>query len=113
MPEVIKAIVAEFKRLKEVSLAETELQKVKDHLVGGLMLGLETSDDLARFYGGQEIIERKMMTPQEIASRIQAVTPQEVKDVAQDLFRDKSLNLAVIGPIEAGDQLRSALKIEG
>ena len=112
LPEVIKAITAEFKRLKEEPIPQTELQRVKDHLIGSLMLGLETSDDLARFYGGQEVIERKIMMPEEIASHIQAVTAEEIKEVAEDLFRDERLNLAVIGPIQNGDQLRPALKIE-
>src|SRR3972149_10976201 len=57
LQEVIDAITSEFKRLKEEPVSQAELQKVKDHLIGGLILGLETSDDLARFYGGQEIIE--------------------------------------------------------
>ena len=111
LQEVIDAITSEFKRLKEEPVSEAELQKVKDHLIGGLMLGLETSDDLARFYGGQEIIERKIMTPEEIASNIQAVTAEEIKEVAKDLFKDGGLNLAVIGPIKNSDELQSVLQI--
>jgi len=111
LPEVVKAIIAEFKRLRDEPISSVELQKVKDHLVGGLMLGLETSDDLARFYGGQEIIERKIMTPEEIASNIQAVTAEEIKEVAKDLFKDGGLNLAVIGPIKNSDELQSVLQI--
>ena len=111
LPEVGKAIIAEFKRLRDEPISSVELQKVKDHLVGGLMLGLETSDDLARFYGGQEIIERKIMTPEEIASNIQAVTAEEIKEVAKDLFKDGGLNLAVIGPIKNSDELQSVLQI--
>ncbi|MDP3991366.1 MAG: pitrilysin family protein [Candidatus Colwellbacteria bacterium] len=112
LQEVIEAITAEFKRLKEEPISQTELQRVKDHLIGSLMLGLETSDDLARFYGGQEVIERKIMMPEEIARQIQAVTVEEIQEVAEDLFRDERLNLAVIGPIQNGDQLRPALKID-
>ena len=112
LQEVIEAIAAEFGRLKEEPIPQTELQRVKDHLIGSLMLGLETSDDLARFYGSQEVIERKIMMPEEIARQIQAVTAEEIQEVAEDLFRDEHLNLAVIGPIQNGDQLRPALKIE-
>src|SRR3989344_1577669 len=84
--EVVKAITEEFKRLRDTPVSPDELQRVKDNYVGSLMLGLETSDDLARFYGGQE--------------------------VARDLFQNERLNLAVIGPIKDGDELRSSLKIE-
>lgn len=111
LPEVVGAIVAEFQRLRDESVPLTELQKVKDHLIGGLMLGLETSDDLARFYGGQEIVEKKIMTPAQIVERIQAVTAEEIQEVARDLFKNEGLNLAVIGPLKNGDELQSVLKI--
>src|SRR3989344_1314650 len=110
--EVVKAITEEFKRLRDTPVSPDELQRVKDNYVGSLMLGLETSDDLARFYGGQEIIEREIMTSEEIARRIQAVTAEDVQEVARDLFQNERLNLAVIGPIKDGDELRSSLKIE-
>lgn len=110
--EVVGAITEEFKRIRNEPVPPEELQRVKDNYIGSLMLGLETSDDLARFYGGQEVIEKKIMTPEEITARIQAVTAEEIQAVAQGLFRNECLNLAVIGPIETDDQLREALKIE-
>ncbi len=112
LPEVGQAIAAQFKRLRDDPLSPEELQGVKDHLIGSLMLGLETSDDLARFYGGQEVIEREIMTPEEITFHIQAVTVEEVTATASDLFRNEHLNLAIIGPIKEDDQLREVLKIE-
>lgn len=111
LPEVVGAIVAELKRLRDEPIPPTELQKVKDHLIGGLMLGLETSDDLARFYGGQEVVEKKIMTPEKIMEHIQAVTAEEIQEVAKDLFKNEGLNLAVIGPLKNSDELQSVLKI--
>lgn len=111
LPEVVGAIVNEFKRLRDEPIPPTELQKVKDHLIGGLMLGLETSDDLARFYGGQEVVEKKIMTPEEIMEHIQAITAEEIQEVAKDLFKNEGLNLAVIGPLKNNDELQSVLKI--
>ncbi len=111
LPEVVKAIVAEFKRLRDEPISPAELQKVKDHLIGGLMLGLETSDDLARFYGGQEVVEKKIMTPVEIVEQIQAVTAERIQEVAKDLFKNEGLNLAVIGPLKNSDELQSVLQI--
>lgn len=47
---VIKAILKEFEKLKEEEVGEKELKKSKDHMVGRLMLGLETSDSVASFF---------------------------------------------------------------
>ncbi len=97
--QVIEAIIKEFKKLSDKPVENKELQRAKDHLSGNLILGLETSDALAGFYGGQEIISKKIITPQELAKKIQAVSAKEIMVVAQDIFRKNKLNLAMIGPI--------------
>ena len=52
---VIKAILAELGRLTDEPVGTEELKKAKEHLIGNFVLGLETSDELAGFYGSQEI----------------------------------------------------------
>ena len=110
--ESVKAIVGEFKKLKEEALGEKELQKVKDYIVGKMMLGLETSDDLAFFYGEQALLDRKLIKADEIAQGIQSVSAQDVLGVAKDIFQDKKLNLALIGPSTDESALRAVLKID-
>ena len=89
----------------------TALKKVKDHIVGKLMLGLETSDSVASFFGMQEILAKEIMTPTELADKIQKVTAKEIKEVAKDIFKNEKLNLAVIGPAHDEKNLKEALKI--
>jgi predicted Zn-dependent peptidase len=74
------------------------LKKAKDHLIGKLFLGLEGSDEWAGFYGGQEILEHILKTPEEVVKEIQRITADEIKTVAQDVFNNQKLNLALIGP---------------
>ena len=109
--EVISAILGEFKRLTTERVSAEELQRVKDHLSGGIVLGLETSDSLAGFYGGQEVVVKSILTPEEIISKIQAVTAEEIMQVAQDIFKNEKLNLALIGPFEKDDEFRSLLSL--
>lgn len=110
--ESVEAIVDEFKKLKTVTLDDKELQKVKDFIVGNMMLGLETSDDVAFFYGEQELLEKKIAIAEEIAKKIQSVTATQVLDVAKDIFQNKKLNLALIGPKTDEAALRAVLKID-
>ena len=112
LAEVVRAIIAELKQLREVLISPDELRRVKDNFIGSLMLSLETSDDLARFYGSQEVGEYKIMTAEEISARVEAVTANEIQKVANDLFRNERLNLAVIGPVKVDGELREVLKIE-
>jgi len=107
--KVISAILREMKRLKEEPVPEKELQRSKDHLVGNLILSLETPDELAGFYGEQEILTRKTLTPKVLVGRIQEIQARELRDVARTIFRAEKLNLAVIGPYKKGDVFKKLL----
>jgi len=95
---VVEAILAECRKLARESIPKKELQKSKDHLIGSLILGLETSDELGSFYGGQEILTKALLPPGRIIDRIKATTAEEVRAVARTIFKNQGLNLAVIGP---------------
>ena len=109
---VVEKILAEFKRLKGELVGPDELQKTKDQIIGRLMLGLETSDAVAFYYGMQELLTKVLLKPEELADKIQQVTAENIKEVANEIFCDHKLNLAVIGPVGDGSKLKSVLKID-
>ncbi len=106
---VIAAILTEMKRLSNELVPAGELMRAKNHLVGRIVLGLEASDELASFYGVQEIDGAGIMTPQELRQNIENVTAEEILSVAREIFRDDRLNMAVIGPLEGDKDLVNAL----
>ncbi|MBI2013310.1 MAG: insulinase family protein [Candidatus Colwellbacteria bacterium] len=95
--EAVKVIMAELQKAKSELVLGPELQKAKNSLEGKLILGLETSDELAAFYGLQEILKKEMLTPEEIIQKVKSVTAEEVKSVARDIFVPKKLNLLALG----------------
>lgn len=97
--QVIKVVLEECRQLVDQRLSPKELKKAKDHLVGNLLIGLDTSDEVANFYGGQEILTGKILSPQQIVKEVRAVTVQDIQRVARFLFQDDRLNFAVIGPL--------------
>lgn len=107
---VLKAILEELKKTATLLLSEKELVAAKDHLAGGMVLGLETSDALAMYYGGQEIIHEDLKEPKEYLRSIQKVSREEIQKVAQEIFRDDRLNLALIGPINDDKVIKGLLK---
>lgn len=107
---VIKAILGEMSRLAKELVPAAELQKAKDHMIGNFILGLEGSDELASYYGGQEIITRKTAAPEEVIKKVKAVKAEEIRAVAKTLFVDKGLNLAVIGPYKESESFKKILK---
>ena len=95
---VLQAILEECGKLSKDLVPAEELQRSKDHMIGGLLLGIETSDELASFYGGQEVLLRSLSSPEEAIRKIKKVTAGEIRAVARAIFKKKGLNLAIIGP---------------
>ena len=108
--EVISVILSELNKLKTELVSPIELQKVKQNLVGTMYLGLESSDSLAKFYGGQEIFNEPIKTPEEKKLDLYSVTAEEVMALAQEIFVDKGLNLAIVGKFDNKAEFENILK---
>jgi len=109
LEEVIQVIIEELNRLKTKSVKSDELQTAKNHLIGHLFLGLESSDELAGFYGSQEALKEEILTPEKITQNIQAVLKENIQEVANDIFQNNKLNLALIGPIKNQEKIEKIL----
>ena len=95
---VMSAILAECRRLKEEMVTKAELTKAKEYIIGNLYLGLETSSRQALFVGLQKTLKGKISNLKEQTKKIEQVTATDIKKVAQEIFQEKNLNLALIGP---------------
>ena len=96
--EVICAVLEECRKLKNEKVSAEELNKVKEMLIGNMKLSLESTDDIANFYGGQELLKREMKNAEEKAREIRKVTANQIQNLAKDIFQNKKLNLALIAP---------------
>ena len=106
----IKAILKEFKKLKNKKVDEEELRKAKDYIKGKTSLKLESSDALAFYYGRQALLERSLLTPMELFKRIESVQLDDVLETSKKLFTPEGLNLALIGPFEDEERFKGILK---
>ncbi|HBB49549.1 TPA: hypothetical protein DEQ22_02010 [Candidatus Nomurabacteria bacterium] len=108
--EVLKAVLYECNRLKDEKIGEEEMNKVKECLIGNMKLTLESTDDIAHFYGGQELLKREIKNAEEKAGEIRAVTALEIQTLVRKIFTDKNLNLALIGPFHNRAKFLKILK---
>ncbi len=98
--EVIGEILKECARFKSEVVEKAELDKAKEYLIGNMKLELESSDAWASYFGGQEVMHKKIKSPEEIEAKIRKVTARDIQKVAQEIFVTENLNLALIGPFE-------------
>lgn len=104
--KTVGIILSEYKKIAEKGPTAEELQKVKDFIKGRMIMSLESSSAMASFFADQEILEGKILTPEEKMVRIDAVIMTDVQRVARDIFKNEKLNLALIGPFKEKDKER-------
>lgn len=109
--EAIKVILEEFDKLKNNLILKKELRMSKNYARGKMALALEDSFRVASYYTSQELLKKKIETPEEVLEKIEAVTAEDIQRVAKDIFVNQKLNLAVIGPFEDKDKFDKLLKL--
>jgi predicted Zn-dependent peptidase len=94
----IKAILEQLARLKE-PVPQAELAKAKELSKGRLLLRMEDSRAVAGWMGGQEILTRRILSVNQVIAIIDAITAEEIQQLAQELLVSNQLRLAVVGPV--------------
>jgi len=96
--EVISVLLSELFRLTQELVSESELKKVKNLLVGHMKLGLESSDDIANFYGTQLLLKNEIKSLKEKEKEILSVSAKDIQKIAKDIVKTENLKLAIVGP---------------
>ncbi|NTU72889.1 insulinase family protein [Candidatus Roizmanbacteria bacterium] len=84
-------------------LTKEEIIMAKELIKGRTLLSLEDSYSVASFYGAKLLLENKISSPEETLKHIEAVTEEEIVNVARELFVPERLNFAIISPFEKGE----------
>jgi predicted Zn-dependent peptidase len=95
--KAVGALMDELKRLAEGIPAE-ELTKARELAKGRMLLRLEDTRSVSGWLGGQEILTGRILSPEDVVERLDAVTPDDLIRVARYLLNREHLNLALVGP---------------
>ncbi len=91
-------------------VTDKELQKIKGFLKGHLALSLEESENVNDFFSEQVMFDEKVLKPEEIFKKIDAITTNEVYAEAKKIFLPGRLNLAVIGPYNDPEKFKKTIR---
>ena len=110
--EVLGALLGECKKMSQELVSEAELKKAKEHAIGHLYMGLETTSSLAEFYAEQEVSSGKPKNPKEIEKLIRGVSAKDILDIAKRIFKDSNVNLAIVGDVSDEAGVRKTLSFK-
>jgi len=109
--DTIKAVLAEWDELRQEEIPTEELARAKDLIKEQLLLLMENNFSVALWFGSQEILFSEILTYGEAIEAIEAITEADIQRVAQMLFLEEKLNLAVVGPFSSEDGFRELLQL--
>lgn len=93
-----EVIREECRRLAEEGLAPDELADARSHLKGNLVLSLESTGARLHRLAGYALYEEPFLTLDELTARVDAVTGDDVADVAAEFFHPDRQTVVRLGP---------------
>ena len=109
--KTLAALLRELRRFRDEDVPEEELERAKAVSKGRLFLRMEDTRAVSDWLGAQELMIGSVRTVDEVAELIDAVSPADVRKVAQRILVTEHLNLAVVGPFRSDRRFRSILSL--
>jgi predicted Zn-dependent peptidase len=94
----LAAILEELSKTRQ-GITAGELTRARELSKGRLYLRFEDSQNVALWYGSQEILLREILDIDDVVSIVDAITIDELQQVAQKILIGSGLNLAITGPV--------------
>lgn len=103
--EVLGLVLNQLDRLGREGLAEEEVRQAREQLKGSLMLAMESTSGRMTRLGRGELALGRVLSPDEVLARIEAVTPEQVQSVCRRLLGGEGRVLSMVGPFPDGVDL--------
>ena len=104
----IEAVLEENRKLL-AGIPAAELAKAREMAKGRIQLRMEDTRSVAGWLGSQELLLGRIETVDEVVARIDAVTMDELMDVAHRVLAPEQATLALVGPFESDEPFVRAL----
>ena len=106
----LAAAVVELRKLAEEPVDDAELTKAREYAKGRLLLQLESTSALCEYAGQQLLLQGKIVEPDELVARLEAVDATQVRDLAARVLA-AGLRAAVVGPFRSETRFEKAIAV--
>jgi len=98
--ETAQLLVNHMHHLKEQRVQESELRGAKEYIKGNLLLSSESSENQMVRLAQNEMHFQRQVPLKEVVEKIDAVTADDIRDIADKLFSNSKASLTVLGQIK-------------
>jgi predicted Zn-dependent peptidase len=104
----IRTILKELQKLKDKKVSSAELLRAKDYLSGQIAMSLERPQGMMFFLAESFITLGKIYDYQSIKKEIEAITPFQIKEMANKIFKFQNMCISCVGDIS--DKLKNDIR---
>ncbi|MGI6361104.1 MAG: M16 family metallopeptidase [Bacillota bacterium] len=98
--EIVPVILEQMAEIREKGVTEEELQRLKQQFKGSMLLGLENTSNVMNRLARMEMIWGRLRSVEESVAALLAVTTNDIKRVAGELFQADKVILSLVGKKE-------------
>ncbi len=109
--DALKVILREMRKLKRVSVSKDELERAKQYVIGTVRMGIEKTMSRMIWTGEDMLLSGKFFSPDELIEKINRVTTDDIRRIANSLFRSSRLNIAIVGPLSAKEKIGDIVEL--
>jgi predicted Zn-dependent peptidase len=107
---VVGTILDELDRITREPVSSSELERARAYTRGRLQLRMEDSGAVASWLGAGESLLPRILTVEEVLQRFEAVTAEDLLEVARRHVRPDLARLAVLGPFRSRRRFERMLR---
>ncbi len=99
--ETTEIILDELNQIKRQKISDAELMDAKEYTKGNLLLASESPDNQMVRLAHNELYFERHVPLDEVIENVEAVTIEEIQQLAQKLFAPSGFSLSLLGPVKS------------
>ena len=109
--ETVRLMVKGMRDLRETPVDESEIRDAREYAKGSLMLASESVDNQMARLAQNELNLGRFVPLSEVMDGIHRVTPADIRDLADELFRPDPAALAILGPVTDASEIQETFAL--
>lgn len=102
--KTIQVVLNELNKVKSRPVSRKELRRARDFATGQLLLALEDTSSYMHWLGENKLCLGRVPPVEEVLEKVNRVTADDLQRIANQLFTNDNLNLALIGPFREKEE---------
>jgi len=104
----LSSLLKELDKVKGKEVFSRELSRAKDYFLGQIAMSLELPQGRMFYLAESFLRSNKIYNFDQIKQRVEAITPEDIKNFAREIFTFENMSISCVGDIS--DNLKESIK---